>query len=82
MLMSHTIHEMIGHPGGDKSITVDGAVQRPVGTICEIHHDLDGSETYHFSVPGSPGHDDGQRCHDRHRYVLEADDKFHYLPII
>jgi hypothetical protein len=82
MVTSHTIHEMIGHPDGNKSITVNETVHLPVGTICEICHNLDGSEIYHFSVPGSPGHDDGHCCHDRHRYLMEADDKFHYLPTI
>ena len=49
---SHAIREMIGHPDGNKSNAVDGAEQLPVGTICEIYHNLDGAETYHFSVPG------------------------------
>ena len=82
MATSQTIYEMMGHPDGRASITVDGAGHLPVGTVCEIHHNPDGSESYGFSIPGSPGHDDGRCCHDRHRYVLEADDKFHYLPII
>ena len=82
MLTSHTIHEMIGHPDGKKSITVDEAVHLPVGTICEIHHNPDGSESYGFSIPGSPGHDDGRCRHDGHRFVLEADDRFHLLPTV
>ena len=82
MITSQRIYEMTGHPDGDGSVTVDGAGHLPVGTVCEIHTNPDGSQSYGFSVPGSPGHEDGHRCHDRHRYVLEADDKFHFLHTI